>query len=158
LPRIRDVYLSCTLGRSPDATVYDMLWPTRSALARLAERRHRDLLASRDPEAHKLGQQLQQQRDRLTRLFWSPLADPVPHRQEAENLTTAKEDLEKRLAQRLRLHAPPAAADVLPRPDDLRARLPAGAAFVDCFRYTVIDQGLDGHRSRGLRRAAHYVV
>src|SRR5262249_34669543 len=75
LPRARDTYLSCTKGRSPDGRVYDQLWSSRSALSRIAERRHRDLLASRDAEAQKLGRQLQQQRDRLTRLFWSPLTD-----------------------------------------------------------------------------------
>src|SRR5262249_17761735 len=59
LPLTRDAYLSLARGRSADAAVYDLLWQSRSALTRIAERRHRDLLASHDPQAQYLGRQLQ---------------------------------------------------------------------------------------------------
>jgi CHAT domain-containing protein/tetratricopeptide (TPR) repeat protein len=158
LPLARDAYLSVTRGRSNDAAVYDRLWPSRSALTRLAERRHRDMLASRDPQARQLAGLLQQHRDRLTRLLWSPLADAAAHRQEVEQLTTGKEQLEKRLAQQLSLHAAPTAAPAPARPEDLCARLPAGIAFVDCFRYTHFDQEPNVPGRRGKRRTPSYVA
>jgi CHAT domain-containing protein len=158
LPHSRDVYLSVTRGHSPDASVYDRLWQARSALTRIAERRHRDLLASRDPQTQQLGRQLQQQRERLVRLFWSPLAGPAAHRQEVEKLTAEKEDLERRLAQRLRLTAPPAAAQRLATPSALRDRLPAGVAFVDVFRYTHYQQGPQVPGLKGASRTPSYVA
>jgi CHAT domain-containing protein len=136
LPLTRDGYLSVTQGRRADPRVYDLLWQTRSALTRIAERRHRDLLASRDPEARQLALQLQQQRERLAQLFWSPLADGAAHRRAVQQGTAAKEELEQRLARQLRLAAPAAAAQPPLPPQHLIDRLPAGVAFVDCYRYT----------------------
>src|SRR5439155_19187467 len=59
LPLTRDGFLSITQGHA-DAAHYDLLWQSKATRTRLFERRHRDLLASRDPEAVDLGRQVQQ--------------------------------------------------------------------------------------------------
>src|SRR5262249_46369253 len=96
LPLARDAYLSITPGRSA-ADASDLLRQSRRARTRIAERPHRALPAFRAPQPQQVGRQLQQQPERLARLFWSPRKDPAAHRQEVERLTAAKEDLEQRL-------------------------------------------------------------
>jgi CHAT domain-containing protein/Tfp pilus assembly protein PilF len=129
----RDLLLSSTLGR-PGTAAYDLLWQGRSALTRLVEQRHRDLLASRDPEARDLGVQLLSARQRLARRLFAPVTDALQNAEEIRKLTEAKEALEKELARKLSLELP-AVDPVPPPPRRLAERLPAGVAFLDFYRY-----------------------
>src|SRR5262249_22288590 len=78
--------------------------------------------------------------------------------QEVEKLTAAKEDLEQRLARQLRLTAPPTAAQRPASPNALRARLPAGVAFVDVFRYLHFQQDPKAPGLQGQSRTPSYVA
>jgi CHAT domain-containing protein/Tfp pilus assembly protein PilF len=139
LPLTRDAFLSATRRRPADPSAYDRLWEARAPLTRLLERRHRDLLASRDDEARALGQLLIEARQRLAYLLLHPGRDPEENRKEVQKRTDAKEDLERRLARQLQL-APPRTDRKLLTPQRLSELLPEGAAFVDLLRYTDVER------------------
>jgi CHAT domain-containing protein len=157
LPRARDGYLGVTRHLPADPAAYDAVWESRAALTRLLERRHRDLLASRDDEARELGRQLAEARQRLAYALLHPARDPEEQRKEVQKRTDAKEDLERRLARRLRL-APPRTDPRPLTPRRLSDSLPEGAAFVDLLRYTDVeyDPRVPGHKGR--KRTDRYVA
>src|ERR1700740_2383902 len=79
-PRTRDAFLSNQRHRPADATLYDALWDGRALLTRLQERRHRDPLASQDPTAAALADELRRTRRSLARLLLHPGRDAAAHR------------------------------------------------------------------------------
>jgi len=128
-----DLFLSTTRRLPAPAPVYPFVWEAKGALAKIQQRRHLDLLASRDQETAKLGRQLLETRQRLARLLLSAPRVPAEHAKAVQQLTDEKEDREKRLARQLL--TTPAAVDKT-GPDQLRDRLPADTAFIDLFRYS----------------------
>jgi CHAT domain-containing protein len=155
-PPARDGLLSVT--RHPEAAVpvYDALWDGRAALTRLLERRHRDLMASRDKETADLADQLRLTRGDLARRLLRPDYDPDRQRAEVQRLTDAKEDLEKRIAAKLQLAA--LKPVTMPRLKRLVETLPADAAFVDFYRYTGLEQDPKVRGKKGERRTLRYAA
>jgi CHAT domain-containing protein len=136
---------------------YEPVWAWKGAFLRLAEYRHRNLVASQDPEARRLGAQLRDARQRLAEALLNPARDPEQQRKEVEARTRAKEDLERRLAERLQSSpARPAPADLTPK--RLAERLPEGSCFIDLFRY--LDYEYDPRRpgAEGLKMTPRYVA
>jgi CHAT domain-containing protein len=157
LPLTRDGLLSNSRHLAQGAAAYDALWDSRAVLTRLQERRHRDLLASADPETAALADELRSTRRRLARLLLSPGRDAEARRQTALQLTRAKEELERRIAVRLRLAAlEPATAVTTVK--QLSDALPAGAAFVDLLRYVYIEQDPNVPGKKGEQYTASYVA
>jgi CHAT domain-containing protein/Flp pilus assembly protein TadD len=157
LPHTRDGFLSFTRGEADAAPTYDLVWQGRSAVTRLAEQRHRDLLAHNSPEFRKLGEELLRARRHLAHLLLAPVRDAAKHAQEVRALTEAKENLEKELARKLNLellaaHAAP------PPPRRLAAALPVDAVFLDFYRYTHYEYDAAAAAAKRWRRTPHYVV
>jgi CHAT domain-containing protein len=155
-PWSRDGLLSTTRNRPGAANCYDVLWDSRSALTRLQEGRHRDLIASRDKETADLADQLRRTRNRLAALLLRPGRDLEAHRANVHKLTDAKEDLEKRINARLKLAPLPSAAASSPK--RLAEALPADAAFVDLFRYFDITWDPKMRGKKGEKRTPRYVA
>jgi CHAT domain-containing protein len=157
LPRSRDAFLASSRRLAQPAAAYAALWDGRALLTRLLEQRHRDLLATADPAAAALAEELGRTRRRLAALLLRPGRDADAHRQVVEQLTRAKEELEKRIAARLRLAAlkPAAAASTA---HQLRDALPAGAAFVDLLRYVDFEQDPKTPGTKGEKRTASYAA
>jgi CHAT domain-containing protein/Tfp pilus assembly protein PilF len=158
LPPTRDSYLSVT-RQLPDtaAATYARLWPGRSAVTRLLERRHLALLAARDrPEVRTRWEELGAVRRQLVRLVLA--ANRPPGAEDAlRTLTARKERLERELAERL----PPLAAQQALEgrgPADLQAQLPARTAFIDLVRYTHVEQDPRRPGLTGERRTPCYVA
>jgi CHAT domain-containing protein len=154
-PPTRDAFLSVS-RRLPGSPAYDAVWNARAALTRLQERRHRDLLASRDTQTAELAQQLHVTRLILARRLLRPLADAERQRADVQKLTDTKEDLEKRIARTLQLA--PASAPRAPSPQRLAEGLPEGAAFVDFCRYTDLEQDSHIKGKKGEKRTPRYVA
>jgi CHAT domain-containing protein len=156
-PLCRDAFLSATRDLPGSAAAYEVLWDGRAVLTRLQERRHRDLLAGADPATAALADELGRTRRSLACLLLSPGRAADTRSQAALRLTQAKEDLEKRLAARLRLAtlAPAAAATTV---QQLGAALPAGAAFVDLLRYVSFDRDPRMPGKKGAKYTARYVA
>jgi CHAT domain-containing protein len=157
LPPARDAYLSVTRHIAADPSVYDRVWESRAALTRLLERRHRDLLASRDAEVRDLAQQLAEARQRLAYLLLNPGRDAQEHQQEVLRRSDAKEELEKRLARQLKL-APPRTDPRPLTPKRLGELLPEGAAFVDLLRYFDFTWDPAAPGRKGRKRTPHYAA
>ncbi len=158
LERVRsDVFLSATRARPGDPGAYDYLWQGRSALTRLVEQRHRDLLASRDPATRELGDKLLGARQRLAQLLLAPAQEGRRHAAEIRKLTAAKEELEKELAEQLRLELPPA-DPTPPPPGRLAAALPPGGCFLDFYRYDDFSYDPKSKGWKRWRRTPHYVA
>jgi CHAT domain-containing protein len=155
-PRARDGLLCVSRHAPGTAAVYGALWEGRAALTRLQERRHRDLVAGRDPAAADLADQLRRARRDLARLLLAPGRDLAQHRADVDRLTEAKEDLEKRLA--ARLNVAPLVSAAPPSPERLAEALAGGTAFVDLYRYTDIEQDPGVAGKKGERRTERYVA
>jgi CHAT domain-containing protein len=154
-PTVRDGLLSTT-RRSPDAApVYEALWDGRAALTRLQERRHRDLLASRDPATAALADELRRTRLTLAHHLLAPAPDSAKRRDAVNELTEVKEDLEKRINAKLKLARPSTAK---PSPKRLGELLPTGAAFVDVYRYSHLEQDPKVRGKNGEKRTEQYVA
>jgi hypothetical protein len=148
--------LSTQRQRPDDPALYDALWDSRAVLTRLQERRHHDLMASHDKATADLADELRLARHSLARLVLKLGPDADAHRKEIEKLTQAKEDLEKRIAAKLRLPAPrPAPITPLKQ---LSAALPADAAFVDLIRYNYIEFDLKKPGIKGEKQTPSYVA
>jgi CHAT domain-containing protein len=155
-PPIRDALLCASL-HLPKASVYEAVWESRAALTRLQERRHRDFMANRDPDTAALANQLRLTRLSLAGLLLKPGRDADAHHKKIEQLTETKEDLEKRIANKLRLATlKPATRATTPK--QLRAALPDDAAFVDMYRYTYFRQDPKVKGRKGKKRTDRYVV
>jgi CHAT domain-containing protein len=153
-PVARDGLLSAS-RHLPQAAVYDALWDSRSSLTRLQERRHRDLMASRDHDTAELAEQLRRARSDLARRLLDPLRDLEQQRATVQKLTEAKEDLEKRIAAKFQL-APQKATS--PPAKQLSQVLPKGTVFVDLYRYIDIEQDPEVKGKKGEKRTLRYVA
>ena len=131
-PLARDAVLSVTRNRPNAAAAYDDVWDSRALLTRLQEQRHRQLAANSDPSLRDLAEQLRLARLNLSRRLLRPLNHPDDNRAEISRLTDAKEDLEKRLATKMKL--PPLATEDAPV-QRLSQLLPARTCYVDFYRY-----------------------
>jgi CHAT domain-containing protein len=156
LPYSRDFFLSVTAALPPDSGVYERIWQSKAGLTRIFQRRHRDLLASPDPEARQVLLDLQTTRRQLALLVLQPRAEP-PSTERLQQLTDRKEELQRRLAKRLR--------DVLPlpetdqgTPDQLLGRLPAQTIFVDLLHYWHFEHDPKVPGAKGLRWSPRYVA
>jgi CHAT domain-containing protein len=154
-PRSRDGLLSAS-RHLKEAAVYDALWDSRAALTRIQERRHRDLMSSRDKETSDLAHQLRRARSDLAGRLLNPLRDPEQQKAAVQKLTDDKEDLEKRIAAKLQL-APQAAA-TSSTPKQLAQALPAETAFVDLYRYLDFGQDPAVKGNKGARYRLRYVA
>jgi CHAT domain-containing protein/tetratricopeptide (TPR) repeat protein len=129
-----DLFLSVERRLPKDAAAYDLVWKSRAPLTRILERRHLDMHASQDPTVKELALELQSARQRLARLLLSPAKATAEQKKYLDDLTEAKEEIEKRLARQVRLKLPAPAAGTSPQ--QLSNSLPVGTAFVDLVRYT----------------------
>src|SRR5947209_3600142 len=86
LPWHRDALLAVTRGRPDAAAVYYLVWLDRSAMSRIVEQRHRDFLASRDPDTRRLGEKLLSTRQRLSHLLLAPVKDAPKHAKDVREL------------------------------------------------------------------------
>jgi CHAT domain-containing protein/Tfp pilus assembly protein PilF len=155
-PLIRDALLSVTHDRDNAAAVYDDLWDSRALLTQLQEQRHRQLAASLDPALRDLADQLRLARLSLSRRLLRPLNNPDANRADIARLTEAKEDLEKRLAVRMKLPRLPTSK--VPASRRLSRMLPAGTCFVDLYRYTHFQYDSERKGKRGEKRTLRYVA
>jgi CHAT domain-containing protein len=155
-PPSRDPLLSVTRGRTNAAAVYDDLWDSRAVLTRLQEHRHRQLAASRDPDLRDLAEQLRLARVSLSRRLLHPLENPDENRAAITRLTEAKEELEKRLATRMKL--PPLPKVEVPASRQLSQLLTAGTCFVDLHYYVHIAQDPDVKGKKGEKWTWRYVA
>jgi CHAT domain-containing protein/Tfp pilus assembly protein PilF len=156
LPANRDDFLSVTRRLPAQPAVYDLLWQARAAVTRVVERRHLDLLASRDETCQKLFAELQSARQRLARQLLTPVRDAAAHARRVKELADQKEDLEKRLVRQLRLSQPAQASRSTP--GQLSERLPEGTAFIDFIRYIDAAHDPEIKGEKGTRTARRYVA
>ena len=96
-PGTHNAFLSITSRLSASASAYDVLWQSRSAGSRITERRHLDLLASRDKDCQKLFLELQLARQRVARQLLAPARKADEHAELLQKLTDEKEEVEKKL-------------------------------------------------------------
>jgi CHAT domain-containing protein len=155
LPLSRDGPLTAS-RHLPGTDVYDAVWDSRAALTRLLERRHRDLMASRDPETADLADRLRRARSDLARRLLTLSRGPDPQGATVQQLTDAKEDLEKRIAARLKLA--PRTAATSPTPKQLAQALPQGTAFLDLYRHADIESERDATGKKRSKRTFRYVA
>lgn len=126
----RDDLLAVSTQHLADTELYRLLWPGRSLLTRLIERRHVDLRASRDVATRDLAGKLQSVRERLAHRLLAPGSNQDRGR-EIEALAEEKEKLERRIAVKLRL----AAAITVNSPKQLQAALDRKTIFIDFLRF-----------------------
>jgi CHAT domain-containing protein len=157
LPLTLDALLSTQRQLPYDPTSYDALWNSRAVLTRLQERRHRDLMASHDKATAALADELRLTRQALARLVLNPSRDADARPLEIEKLTQVKEDLEKRIANKLHLDALRSVAPVT-SVKRLCDALPADAAFVDLIRYFYYEQDPRTPGKKGERLIPSYVA
>jgi CHAT domain-containing protein/tetratricopeptide (TPR) repeat protein len=155
-PRTQDGYLSLTRHLSSATGAYDEMWQRKALLSRILERRHLDLLASKDPEAQKLGRELAATRQRLARFLMAPARDSKEHTRLLDQLTEEKEGLEKRLVQQLRLKAPASTAQAPPKA--LADALPPKSVFLDLIRYFDFELSPERPGVKGERWSVRYVA
>ena len=153
-PLTRDAYFSVTRRLPTAPAVYQQMWQRKALLSRVLERRHLDLLTSKDPKAHQLARELTVVRQRLARLLLTPVKDARAHARLLDQFTEAKESLEQRLAQLLRVKRAPATEP----PQALAEALPRDAVFLDLIRYTDFDHDSTRPGKKGERRTPRYVA
>jgi CHAT domain-containing protein/tetratricopeptide (TPR) repeat protein len=134
LPLARDAYLSVarTLP-GKEAAAYALVWQGKGVLARWLGRRRLAARVAGNEKTRALAAELAQVRGELA----ARLLDRQPgpgHAAALKKVAEQKEALEKELARRLPAFARDLGA-ARRSPDDLAARLPEGAAFVDLVRY-----------------------
>jgi CHAT domain-containing protein/tetratricopeptide (TPR) repeat protein len=158
LPLSRDFFLSVTASDPkhevpPAAETYRALWPGRSLVTRLSERRHLDLQAATDPETRALAEQLATVRAKLVGLLLNP---PEGNNGALiERLSGLKERLERYIAQKLRLPQPAATSTT---PEQLAAALPPKAVFIDILHYVRFQKDPSATDQAGWRRTPSYVA
>jgi CHAT domain-containing protein/tetratricopeptide (TPR) repeat protein len=156
LPLYFDLFLSVQRRFAEDAAAYDVVWKSRAPLMRILQRRHLDMHASQDPVAQKLALELQSARQRLAHLLLSPAKDAAEHKKKLDELTDAKENLEKQLARQLGLHQPTPAAETSPQ--QLSKALPQETAFIDLVRYTDFAKDPKVPGKKGERRTPRFMA
>jgi CHAT domain-containing protein len=156
LLRSRDPFLSVTAHtRTGAESVYARIWPGRSVLTRLLERRHQSFQAMTEkPEVRRRWEELTDVSRQLTRLLLHPPGSTKDLDERARTLTARKERLERELAPLLPALAAQKELDRL-GPADLQRQLPAHTAFVDILRYTRTEQDLMVPGKKGEKLTAH---
>jgi CHAT domain-containing protein len=159
LPLTRDWLLSAAAHLEGSASAaYAAVWPTRSAVTRVFERRHLAVLAvSASPKAQELHARLLGLRRERARLLLAPLPAPSTRGERLEQLAKEIERVEEELLPLL-----PALARserlACSRPGDLQKALPARTAFVDLLRYVHFEQSTSIKGIKGERRTPRYVA
>ena len=120
---------------------------TRGSVLQLLQCRQLDTLGSVDPKAHQLQRSFVDARHMLAHHLLSPIKDAKDHRERTKELTTAKEDLEKKLILQLNLN-PKRPKPLETTPDQLAKVLPGDTAFVDLLLYTDFEQD---HKTPGIK-------
>jgi CHAT domain-containing protein len=156
-PLAHDVLLSVSRTSQQPAQAYDTLWDGRALLTRLEERRHRDVLASANPDTTQLAAQLRQTRESLARLLLNPTRAPERRLLQVQKLTDDKEDLEKRIAARLHLPVG-ASASATTTPQQLSQALSSNTVFVNLIRYYLIEQDPKIPGRKGQKAIESYVA
>jgi CHAT domain-containing protein/tetratricopeptide (TPR) repeat protein len=155
LPPTRDLLLSLT--RDADATgTYALVWPGRSAVSRVLQRRHLSALAALSrPAVRRRWDELLEVRQRLTRLLLVP-DRPAAAEKEVRDLTGRKEKLERQLSAALPLAEQQALDKV--GPADLARSLPQRTAFIDLLRYVRFEHDPKRPGRKSERRTRCYVA
>jgi CHAT domain-containing protein len=158
-PLARDGFLSLPhhLLKTPPDAVYAPVWRGKGALSRLLGRRQQALLAATDPDTRQRARELLLTRRQLARLLLAPAGATPDQARRVQELTAAKEELERQLAGRL----PGAFLDPdrdPATPADLLRRLPERAAFVDLLRYDRFEQDPEVPGQKGERRTRSYTA
>jgi CHAT domain-containing protein/tetratricopeptide (TPR) repeat protein len=156
LPPVRDMLLStpATAGLSEDDR-YAPVWRGKAAVARILRRRQEALADGAGPLARQLWQDLLDVRRGLSQLLLAPAGPSGERLKQLRQLTSRKEDLERRLAQSL-----PRRSQLLELPphDDLVKKLPPGTAFIDLLRYVRIERTTPAALRPGWRPTPSYVA
>jgi tetratricopeptide (TPR) repeat protein len=159
-PIVRDFFLSTTIHMKGSASsTYAAVWPTRSAVARVYERRHLSLLAENaSPQVRQLYSRLLELRQQRTRLLLAPL--PRDTRARDHKLEQLVQDIEKTEEQLLPLLPAEERSQRLARstPVQLQKALPAKTAFVDILHYLQMDQDPLVRGRKGARFTTCYVA
>lgn len=138
VPANLNALLTATRDQPYDATLHALQWKAKSVVTKAMEDRRRQLAISEDTQAKQLSEQLQSTRQQLMVTLQTAVYDDTL-RAKAKQLTEQKEELEKRLARRLReVHLP--VADAHSTPEKLRTALPPGTAFIDLMLYSNLAQ------------------
>jgi CHAT domain-containing protein/tetratricopeptide (TPR) repeat protein len=156
LPLVRDLLLSTphTADLSED-DLYAPVWRGKAMVARILRRRQEALADTAGPLARQLWQDLIDTRRGLSQLLLAG-AGPLGERlKQYRQLTSRKEDLERRLARLL-----PSRSQLLELPphDDLVKTLPRGTAFIDLLRYARSEQTTPTALGQGWGAAPSYVA
>jgi CHAT domain-containing protein/tetratricopeptide (TPR) repeat protein len=135
LPVARDLLLSVPDGEGLSAEdLYDPVWRGKAAISRILRRRQKALAEEAGSTGRQLWQELLDTRRELSRLLLAPAGEPGERLRQLRELTTHKEDIERRVARALpELSRGELLA--LPPHTELVKKLPAGTAFVDLLRY-----------------------
>jgi len=157
VPLTRDCFLSVTRRQTVSLDVYANLWHLRGSTVQLLQRRHMDTLASADPQVRRLQLELVDARQQLAHHLLLPVSDIEKHRARTKELTTVKEDLEKKLVVRLDLN-PKRSQPLETTPEQLAKALPSDTAFVDLLQYTDFEQNLKVPGLKGETRTLRYVA
>jgi CHAT domain-containing protein/Tfp pilus assembly protein PilF len=159
IPLSRDSVVSvASRTRDSASSIYAAIWPSRSAVTRVFQRRHLALLAASSGRAKDLYGRLLRLRQDQTRHLLAPLPPNTQARDERlETLATAIEKVEQEL---LPLLPALARAEQLASftPEQLQKALPARTAFVDLLRYVHFEQDPKVKGKKGERRVARYVA
>jgi CHAT domain-containing protein/Tfp pilus assembly protein PilF len=158
-PLSRDALL--TVSRQtplPEEKLYDRLWPSRSAVTQVLERRQQAFVAAAErPQLKQRWDELTDVRRQLARLFLNPPRDTKVLDEQARKLTNRKESLESELAEELPALAEQQRLDRL-GPADLRRSMPERTAFVDLGRYAFIAFDPKAPGFGGATRTPNYVA
>jgi CHAT domain-containing protein/tetratricopeptide (TPR) repeat protein len=155
LPGSRDALLSISRLAQKGSTCYPLIWRGKAALSRGLQVRQHAWMRSSDKETRQLGQQLLEKRQALSRLL---LAVATPgHQNRLRDLTAEKEQLERRLAQKLPEFGRQQELDRLPV-TALKKQLPRGMVFIDFLRYGFVEKPRAEGRSVLVRQVPSYVA
>jgi CHAT domain-containing protein/tetratricopeptide (TPR) repeat protein len=160
LPGMLHGYLSLAKKRPALATrVYDTLWNTRSALTRLAERRHGAVRrAGLSPQLRQRWQTLTELRQQRARLLLQPQPRDAETAQ-ARNRRLADWDRQiTDLAAALQADLPDLQERQRTTPHDLQEALPADTVFVDCTRYIFCEADPIKLKREGKKCTDHYIA
>jgi tetratricopeptide (TPR) repeat protein len=162
LPLARDGFLSCAAQlKGSAASTYAAIWPTRSAVTRIHERRHLALLAAGGSARVKpLYDHLLSLRQQRARVLLAPL--PADQATRDQRLKSLRQEIEKAEEELLPLLPALARSRQLARstPGQLQQALgrEKGTAFVDLLRYVHIEQDPRVKGQKGLRRTPRYTA
>ena len=158
LPLPRDGLLSITRSL-PDKQdlAYASIWETKAALAPVLQIRHSLALAAREPKTLDAWQQLADARRQLAFTLRQRAEGKADLDGEVERLTKLKEQRERELTALLPALKLQQERDRL-RPAQMAEALPAGTAFIELVRYTILDFDPKKPGKDGEKRIPSYVA